>query len=359
MALFDFLTKEGRERIVARREQKRKARYEEERRAAREEFERQQRALPRYAQAHRWFEDHPFHYDLAESKRKDVMYLNMAMQAIDASEKTTNWYGQEISDPLGNFHSWYFNFVNYYFADHKCVNALVNEEYKFVRIDDVERIILWARDHGDDCARMFLYELRVMQNRIEEAIGIRHEAEYLKQTPWFWKRVDLEGTLERCREQSPQDDKTESVASRWAHIRTGDDFEKFILWRLKSKNIVCDQIGGSGDQGVDILVYGCDHKVAIQCKFYSHPVDNAAVQQVFAGMKYYGCAKALVVSNAEYTPGAIDLARKTGVKLCSHLNFLEELKEYGCDDEGLDEWTPMGTMRGIREAQFRNPRIII
>ena len=358
MFLFDFFTKEGREKIAERREQKRKARYEEERRKAREEFERVQRALPRYAQALRWFEEHP-DYDFTERKRLDVMYLDMMMQAIDAGEKTQNWYGKKISDPLGEFHWRYFYFVNQYLADARAKSILFNEEYQSVSVDDVERIIMWAKGHGDDCARMFLYELRVMQKRMDEAIEIRHEAEYLKHTPWFWKRVDLQDVLGKNKDQQSHGNNTESISSRWARVRTGDDFEKFILWRLKSKNIVCDQIGGSGDQGVDIVVYGGDHKVAIQCKYYSHPVDNSAVQQVFAGMKYHGCEKALVVSNAEYTSGAMDLAEKTGVKLCSYLDFLDELKEYGCDDEGLDEWTAMGTRRGIRESLLRHPERIV
>lgn len=327
MGLLDYFTKEGRKEIAQRQEQKRKLREESERLKQRKEFERTQKDLPRYAQAHRWFEDYSHrYYDCAERRRLDVMYLNMMMQAIDAGEKATKWYGQEVPDPLGYFHWRYFDFVNLYFAhskDYQYVQATAFEdEYKFVSMNDVESIILWAKDHGDDCARMFLYELRVRQHRIEEATEIRWEAEYFKQTPWFWKKIDSQNDAK----QYLSERKSESVASRWTNVKTGEDFEKFILWRLKSKNIMCDQIGGSGDQGVDIVVYGERHKVAIQCKFYSHPVDNAAVQQVFAGMKYHGCTNALVVSNAEYTPGAIDLARKIGVELCSYLDILEILE---------------------------------
>ena len=256
------------------------------------------------------------------------MYLDMMMQAIDAGEKAKKWYGQEISNPLGEFHHWYFDFMNIYLADMKETDVLFRDMYKFVSVDDVIRIIMWAKEHGDDCARMFLYELLVVQHRMEEAMNIRQEAEYLNQTPWYWKKIDSLYTTKSDNDRVSQNDKSESISSRWARIKTGEDFEKFILWRLKSKNIVCDQIGGAGDQGVDIVVYGGDHQVAIQCKFYSHPVDNSAVQQVFAGMKYHGCTKALVISNAEYTPGAMDLAEKTEVKLCNYLNFLDELEEY-------------------------------
>lgn len=323
MGLLDYFTKEGREKIAQRQEQKRMRREEEDRLKKREEFERTQKDLPRYAQAHRWFEDYSQrYYDCAESRRLDVKYLNMMMQAIDAGEKATKWYGQEIPDPLGYFHRRYFDFVNLYLAHSRDCQYIQHtsfeEEYKFVSVNDVESIVQWAKAHGDDCARMFLYELRVRQHRVEEAMSIRQEAEYFKQTPWFWKKLTAK--------QSLQESKSDSVASRWANVRTGEDFEKFILWLLKSKNIVCNQIGGSGDQGVDIIVCNNKDRIAIQCKFYAHPVDNAAVQQVFAGMKYHGCTKALVVSNSEYTPGAIDLAKKIGVGLCNYLEILDALK---------------------------------
>ena len=61
MGLFDYFTKEGREKIVQRQEQKRIWREEDERLKKREEFERTQKDLPRYAQAHRWFEESHWH----------------------------------------------------------------------------------------------------------------------------------------------------------------------------------------------------------------------------------------------------------------------------------------------------------
>lgn len=39
----------------------------------------------------------------------------------------------------------------------------------------------------------------------------------------------------------------------------------------------------SGDQGVDIIAYKHFSKYAVQCKYYSYPVGNKAVQEVYAG----------------------------------------------------------------------------
>lgn len=55
--------------------------------------------------------------------------------------------------------------------------------------------------------------------------------------------------------------------------------------------------------------------IAIQCKFYSHPIGNKSVQEVAAGAKYYSSECACVVSNQTYTKSAKDLALSLNVSL--------------------------------------------
>lgn len=55
--------------------------------------------------------------------------------------------------------------------------------------------------------------------------------------------------------------------------------------------------------------------VAIQLKRYVAPVGNAAVQQAFAGMIYYKAKEAWVLATSTFTPGARELAKRTGVRL--------------------------------------------
>ena len=83
--------------------------------------------------------------------------------------------------------------------------------------------------------------------------------------------------------------------------------------------------GGSGDQGVDILARKHRKKYGIQCKYYSHPVGNKAVQEAYAGAKYYECDVAAVMTNSTYTEAAMALAEKTGVRL-----WHTEARGFGC-----------------------------
>lgn len=71
----------------------------------------------------------------------------------------------------------------------------------------------------------------------------------------------------------------------------------------------------SGDQGIDVLAKRQGVTVVIQCKLYSKPVGNKAVQEAIAGKTYAGADHAAVVSNASYTASAVRLAQVAKVHL--------------------------------------------
>ena len=71
----------------------------------------------------------------------------------------------------------------------------------------------------------------------------------------------------------------------------------------------------SGDQGIDIIAYKNGVKYGIQCKCYSSNIGNKAVQEVFAGIKFYDCKVGIVMTNRYYTASAKELAAKNGIIL--------------------------------------------
>ena len=84
---------------------------------------------------------------------------------------------------------------------------------------------------------------------------------------------------------------------------------------------------GSGDQGVDVVAEKSGKKVVLQCKRYSYPVGNSAVQEVLAGKSFYKADVSAVVSNQTFTPSAKELAQSSGVLLLHHelLSDLESM----------------------------------
>ena len=71
-------------------------------------------------------------------------------------------------------------------------------------------------------------------------------------------------------------------------------------------------------RGVDIIAHKHRKKYGIQCKYYSYPVGNKAVQEAYAGANFYDCDKAMVMTNLTFTRSATELAQKLEVELWDH-----------------------------------------
>lgn len=74
----------------------------------------------------------------------------------------------------------------------------------------------------------------------------------------------------------------------------------------------------SGDQGVDIICEGKGVRLVVQCKLYSSPVGNSAVQEVIAAREFEYADVAAVVSNATFTRSAREIANVANVLLLHH-----------------------------------------
>lgn len=108
------------------------------------------------------------------------------------------------------------------------------------------------------------------------------------------------------------------------HRISGIDYEHFCAELLRAAGWEARVTQASGDQGVDIEATRSGKRVVFQCKKYSAPVGNTAVQQILAGKVFYEADIGVVVSNASFTPSAVQLARSTGILLQHHddlLNF--------------------------------------
>ncbi len=106
---------------------------------------------------------------------------------------------------------------------------------------------------------------------------------------------------------------------------------------------------GSHDQGVDVIATKNGVRVILQCKFYSRPVGNKAVQEVAAGRAYESTDYAAMVSKSFYTRDAEELAQISGVRLL-HYSELSEL------DRMLGLRGPIiSDSRGIDSHRFARP----
>ena len=95
------------------------------------------------------------------------------------------------------------------------------------------------------------------------------------------------------------------------------EYEHYCAQILRSSGWSAYATKSSGDQGGDIKAEKDGISVIFQCKLYSQPIGNKAVQEVSASLKYYGANYGAVVSNMEYTRSAKVLASSNNILLLS------------------------------------------
>lgn len=117
---------------------------------------------------------------------------------------------------------------------------------------------------------------------------------------------------------------------RQAHKKEGIAYEQEIENMLIEKGYNAKATKGVGDYGVDIIITNNDgSKTAIQCKKEIAPAGVEAVQEVYAGGRYYDCTKFAVICPSGYSNQAITMARKLGVYLSKgEYNYPDDIDKY-------------------------------
>ena len=107
----------------------------------------------------------------------------------------------------------------------------------------------------------------------------------------------------------------------------GVQYEQFCKKILEDAGWIVEDTPTSGDQGVDLIASIENLRVCIQCKCFTKPVGNKAVQEVAAGMIHWNGTHSVVVGKSGFTKSAQSLAKSTKVILTSdsELENLENL----------------------------------
>ena len=95
-------------------------------------------------------------------------------------------------------------------------------------------------------------------------------------------------------------------------------YEEAVAQALATMGWDCRTTRSTGDQGADVIACKEGVKVIVQCKLYSNPVGNKAVQEVHAAVAYEAAQAGAVVTNATFTKSARMLAESTGILLLHH-----------------------------------------
>lgn len=96
---------------------------------------------------------------------------------------------------------------------------------------------------------------------------------------------------------------------------SGVEFEEFLAGLFREIGYDAQLTSVTGDYGADMILSKDGQRIAVQAKRYSGSVGVQAVQEALSGQAYYKCNTAWVVTTGTYTSNAIELAKKSGVRM--------------------------------------------
>jgi restriction system protein len=105
----------------------------------------------------------------------------------------------------------------------------------------------------------------------------------------------------------------------------GKAFEQRLWLLFKNRGYGVQSTPYTGDYGADHIITKHGVRTVVQAKRYSKSVGLEAVQQIVASKATYDCTEALVVTNADFTKAAYELARVNNVQLWERGRLVEEL----------------------------------
>lgn len=119
-----------------------------------------------------------------------------------------------------------------------------------------------------------------------------------------------------------------SISISDVDMMDGHEFEHFIGTLFRKMGYSAEVTKGSGDQGIDVIAEKDGRKFGIQTKCYGSAVNNKAIQETAAGIKYYKLDKGIVVTNNFFTDSAIELAASNGIILWDRTILKEKIEEF-------------------------------
>ncbi len=192
------------------------------------------------------------------------------------------------------------------------VAVFVCLKYKFLRFRKVEQFHRLRRLQGFVAGRE-LKEAHARSLQFEQT-------EKLRIAELRLKNLQLEAAGER--EAKRAEHEARRLRLHAPKYTTPRDFELWCANILVEQGWKAECTPASGDHGADVIAEKLSRRIVVQCKLYSKPVGNGAVQEIFTACRHYQAQAAIVVTNAGYTKQAKEVAASTGVLLLSAEQFM-------------------------------------
>jgi restriction system protein len=121
---------------------------------------------------------------------------------------------------------------------------------------------------------------------------------------------------------------------------SGEEFEYFLAGLYRAQGYAVEHTAVTGDYGADLILSKDGQRICIQAKRYAGSVGVAAVQEALSGKAYYQCDAAWLVSTGTFTTNALELAKKSGVKMIGRSDIGNLMAQHTAKTENSSKQRP-------------------
>jgi len=128
------------------------------------------------------------------------------------------------------------------------------------------------------------------------------------------------------------------AATRNIYSLTPSEFEEYVGILFEKDGYRVKRTGGSGDQGVDLVVSRNRERSLVQCKRYESVVGPGAVRELIGAMTNARATHGFLVTTSGFTDGARKEARKAPyqIRLLDGREIVRWARKYGLPGELMD-----------------------
>lgn len=103
----------------------------------------------------------------------------------------------------------------------------------------------------------------------------------------------------------------------WRTSMTPTEYESLVAAHFAKLGYTTRQTAISGDYGVDVFAENAHERLAVQVKLYGHTtrrVNRQMVMELHGAKDYFDCDRAVLVTDGDFLPDAIEVAEKLGIQ---------------------------------------------
>ena len=256
---------------------------------------------------------------LHEAARNGSEEIIDKLQRAGADENVKNSYGEKPEDCVFDLGSLYLGETLKKIIDNEVrahIQTLSRKLKQLIKIDDygIEDRTKWKEELG-------YFVMQVLVPKLDPSNAyIRYILHSIDESSdnYISARDSLVEAVENAVNKAVDEVSSEYGGGVYSESMDPVEYESMCAGILSDNGWNARLTSASGDQGVDVFAEKDGCSVVLQCKKYTSPVGNKAVQEAHSGRGFMGASAAVVVTNTSYTQSARQLASALGVLLLHH-----------------------------------------